>query len=174
MNTLDINFVRRRRFSSLAGLLLLAVGMLAVGVVGVDYLDAREELTRVELGLSKSQKPAVRPLRRENTGTAVADEKQSVERVNAQLNLPWDEVLREIAIRTGPSVALLDMEAQGQTRTLRLTGEAKTMSDVVAFVGRLRESPLIEVANLSRHEQAQAASVSVIRFSLDAVWRSPS
>jgi Tfp pilus assembly protein PilN len=91
--------------------------------------------------------------------------------VVTQLRLPWGAILHEIETRTGPDVALLNMEAQGPTRTLRLTGEAKTMTDVLAYLSRLRESGLIESANLTHHEEKQVGAVSIIRFSLDATWK---
>jgi Tfp pilus assembly protein PilN len=71
-------------------------------------------------------------------------------------------------------VAILGVEAQGQAHSLRVTGEAREMADVVAYVRRLRKSPSIESANLSHHEEKQAGTVKVIRFSLDANWRAPS
>ena len=174
MNSLDLNFLRRRRLVSMPGLVLFALGAAALSVVGMDYRAARAELNRVELGLAAPRKSDATAAQRDLALPAATDEKQAVERVRAQLNTPWDVVLREIATRAGPSVALLELEAQGQTRSLRITGEAKTMSDVVAFVGRLRESKIIETANLSRHEEVMSASVKVIRFSLDANWKNAS
>jgi Tfp pilus assembly protein PilN len=80
-------------------------------------------------------------------------------------------VLQAIDAVADPTVPLLSVEAQGQTRTLRLTGEAKQMSDVVRLVGRLGASPLIDTATLSHHEERMAGTVKVIRFSLDLTWK---
>lgn len=173
MNALDINFVPRRRFGSPLGLLLLVTGMVATALVGNDYLAVSDELARVEQKQARLQKPQASVVRRDNPSPALQGSKPVVEPVMAQLQLPWSEVLQEVETRTGPAVALLDLEAQGQTRTLRLSGEARSMPDVVAYVSRLRESPLIEAAHLSHHEEAQAQSVTVIRFSLDATWKAP-
>lgn len=174
MNALDINFVQRRRLGSSLGVLLLATGMVAAVLVGSDYLAVSDELARVEQKQARLQKTQASPVRRDNPAPASQDDKQFVDPVMSQLQLPWSAILQEIEARTGPAVALLDLEAQGQARTLHLTGEAKSMSDVVAYVSRLRESPLIEAAHLSHHEEVQAQSVTVIRFSLDATWKAPS
>ncbi len=174
MNALNINFVQRRRLASTLGWLLLVMGLVAVGTIGGDYLDARDELARVEQRQARLQRPAANPARRAASAPEVRNDTQAVERVKAQLHLPWDTVLREVESATSPAIALLDLEAKGQTRVLRLTGEAKTMTDVVAYVSRLRQSRWIEAANLSHHEEKQAASVKVIRFSVDATWRAPS
>ena len=174
MHTLGINFVQRPRFSSSLGLLLFVVGVAAAGAVAVDYLDAREELERVEAKQARLQRPdaALRP--KASTAPVARDDAQAVERVASQLRTPWDAMLHEIELRADPAVALLSVEAQGQKRSLRLTGEAKEMADVVAYVGHLRESPWIKAAYLTGHEEKQVGAVRVIRFSLDATWSEPS
>jgi Tfp pilus assembly protein PilN len=173
MNALHIDFVPRRRFASWLGLLLFAAGLGAVSVAAIDYLDASDELERVELKQARQQRPDAGARPRAKTASAPRDDTQAIDRVTAQLQLPWDALLHELETRTGPAVALLDIEAQGQTRTLRITGEAKTMADIVAYLGQLRESELIEAANLSHHEEKLVAAVSIIRFSLDASWKAP-
>lgn len=177
MHALGINFIRRGRFASPLGLLLFAVGAMATGAVAVDYLDASEDLQRVEalqVRLQRQVRHDAGPRRREGAPPAAREDVQAAGRVVSQLRLPWDAVLREIEILADPAVSLLSLESQGQTRTLRLTGEAKTMADAVAYVSRLRESPWIDAAHLSGHEERQAGAVRVIRFSLDAAWSAPS
>ena len=102
------------------------------------------------------------------------DDVKATERIVSQLNLPWNALLQELENLADPGIALLSIESQGQTRTLRLTGEAKTIGDVVAYVTRLRESPQVAAATLSGHEEKQAGAVEVIRFSLDVDWNSRS
>lgn len=172
-HALDMDFVRRRRLASPLGLLLFAVGMMATGAVVVDYLDAGEELHRVKV----QQARLLRQVQhddasrgRESAPTVVRDDVQAAERVVSQLNLPWNALLRELENLADPAVALLSIEGQGQARTLRMTGEAKTMADVAAYVSRLRGSSQIDAATLSGHEKRQAGAVEVIRFSLDVDW----
>jgi Tfp pilus assembly protein PilN len=71
-------------------------------------------------------------------------------------------------------VALLGLEVQTEKRTLRLTGEAKSMDDVAAYVRRLRDSRRIAGATIASHEERLAGAVKVIRFSLEAGWSEPS
>jgi Tfp pilus assembly protein PilN len=52
-----------------------------------------------------------------------------------------------------------------------LTGEARTMADVLAYVGRLGASPGIAAATLSGHEERASGAVRRVRFSLDVTWR---
>jgi len=170
MHALAINFVQQRRFASPLGLLLLAAGIVAMGVVTLDYVDALDELDRVELRQARVKSPgdAARPLA--GAAALVRTDAKAIDVVAGQLGLPWDAVLREIESRSDPAVALLSVEAQGQARTMRISGEAKTMADVVAYVGRLRESPRLTSVFLSGHDEKQAGAVTVVRFSLDAKW----
>lgn len=173
MHALDINFAGHRRFGSALGLLLFAISVVAAAVVAIDYLDAREELERAEARQARLQRPAAASRQRGGAAPVARDESRAIERVGSQLRLPWDAMLREVELRSDPAVALLSVEAQGQTRRLHLTGEARTMVDVVAYVSRLRESPWIKTAYLSGHEEKQVGAVRVIRFSLDATWSAP-
>jgi Tfp pilus assembly protein PilN len=176
MHALDLDFVKRRRPASPLGLLLLFAGAAAAGVVATDYLDARAALERVEAQRSRLERQSrqSRPGAPPKAGAAPArDDAQSAAGAVAQLRLPWDALLREIELLADSSVALLSVESQGQARTLRLAGEAKTMADAVAYLARLRESPWIDTAHISGHEERQAGGVRVIRFSLEAVWSGP-
>ncbi len=181
MNALAINFVQGRRLASPLGLLLLVVGVAAAGVVAWDYQEARDALDRVELRQARVTRPASAP--RPIAGTTAADPARNgatganaakaIEVVAAQLSLPWDAMLRAVETGSDPTVALLSVEAQGQTRTVRISGEAKSMSDVAAYVRRLRASPLLASVFLNGHEEKQAGAVTVIRFTLDAKWSGP-
>lgn len=173
MQALNLNFMAHRRLGSPLGLLVLAAGMVAVSVVAIDYIEVRAELERVQLRQTRQTKPDA-PRQRTSASPATLDDAKAMARVSSQLRLPWDAVLREMELRVDPAVAILSVEGQGQTRTLRITGEAKTMADVGAYVNQLRQSSLIDTAYLSGHEEKQAGAVKVIRFSLDAVWRLPS
>lgn len=174
MHALDLDFVKRRRLASPLGLLLLIAGTAAAGVVAMDYLDARAALERVEAQHSRLERQSRQKAPLPKAGAAPArDDAQSAARAVAQLRLPWDALLREIELLADSSVALLSVESQGQARTLRLAGEAKTMADAVAYLARLRESPWIDTAHISGHEERQADGVKVIRFSLEAAWSGP-
>jgi Tfp pilus assembly protein PilN len=174
MNPLGLNFVERRRYVSPLGWLLLAGGAALAVVLAFDLRDAQTELERVQLQQARLSRPVATARAKSASKPAAREDVKLIERVASKLQLPWDAVLDEIDQLEDPAVAILGVEAQGQAHSLRLTGEAREMADVVAYVRRLRKSPSIESANLSHHEEKQAGAVKVIRFSLDANWRAPS
>ncbi len=172
MHLLGIDFVEQRRFGSPRGLLFLAVGMIAISLVCVDYLDARDELQRAEAEQTRllQQTKSKTPAERSNRPGALQAEIKAAERIALQLNLPWNALLGTLEKNSNPDVALLTIESQGQTRRLHLTGEARSIDDIVAYAARLGKSPKITTATLSGHEEKQSGQVDVIRFALDVDW----
>jgi Tfp pilus assembly protein PilN len=143
------------------------MGLLAAGWAWSDYQAANEELEK----LQRLQQRQTRSASSARQGPAVAsDKRNTVEQSMAQLSLPWSQVLGEIERRTGSSIALLHIEAQGQSHKLRLTGETKSMDEVAAYLNRLRSSAVISSVNLVRHELRQAGAVSLLRFVVEASW----
>jgi Tfp pilus assembly protein PilN len=173
MRALGINFVRRRRFASPLGFVLLSAGIIAFGVTTMDYLDAQADLERVEARQARLIQSGTKTRKVESPTTAATDEARAVVGLVSQLRQPWDIVLHNLEILADPTVAFLSVEAQGQARKLRINAETKSMDDAIAYVGRLRRSPLVESAVLSGHEVKQSGPVSVIRFTTDATWSQP-
>ncbi len=170
---LDIDFIRRRRPVSLACVVLLLAGLVTVGVTLSDYLDARNDLERLEARqarMQRGQRQESLALRRAEPAAQPLAEIPTVDSIAARLRLPWDAMLQELERHADAPVALLSVESQGHGRGLRLTGEAKSMADVLAYVSRLGASPRIGSATLSGHEARMAGAVRVIRFSLDVTW----
>jgi Tfp pilus assembly protein PilN len=172
MNALALNFVRQRRYVSPLGLMLLAAGLLSAALVAQDFLEAQAELQRTQQHQARLQRTLQAPRSRVAARPASREDANVVGSVATQLNLPWNALLNEIDLLVDPAVVVLSVEAQGQSHSLRLTGEAREMTDVVAYMRRLRKSPSIESAYLSHHEERQAGAAKLIRFSLDAKWRS--
>jgi hypothetical protein len=173
VQALQIDFVRRRRLASPLGWLLLLVGLIGLGGVVLDYTQAQDELLAVQARSQRQariDKPAparrpAAPMNPESSNAAV--------HASAALTQPWDGLLRELESLNEPRVALLSLDAKAEARTLRVTGEANAMADVVAYIKRLRPSPLTRSAALVTHEIRRDGQVDVIRFSLDVIWKLP-
>ena len=171
MQPIAINFAKRPHRASWLGVALCALGASATLVSAWSYRDAQADVEQAQARLARLQRTTAAVRLPATTPELRKDEDKSLTRVSNQLRRPWGGLLGEIEGISSPAVALLSMESQGQTRSLRMSGEAKTMSDVVAYVNRLRQLSLVESVYLSQHEEKQSGGVSVIRFSLDAVWR---
>ncbi len=171
MQALEINWVARPRRVTTIGLLLALAGLLCAIFVALDYLDADTEQAALQVRqnrVSKGDAPKKRsyvetePLARDAALTAA--------QIDTQLQLPWSDFLQAIESSNLPSVALLGVEAQGSTRVLHLVAEAKDVEDLLAYVKKLRASPVLRDVFVAGQEEKLVGSVKVIRFSVEATW----
>lgn len=166
MQALELDFVRRRRFS-VPGVMLAVAGAAALGAALLEHLEAYEARLRAETRLTRLERQTNAQRR---IGSPPRDTDAPAMLALARLRLPWDALLGEIELIGDPAVALLVLEVQGASGTLRLAGEAKGMADAVAYLGRLRASPWIDSAHIVAHEERQNAGIGVVRFTIEAEW----
>ena len=87
-----------------------------------------------------------------------------------QLNLPWRELQEAVAAATPPAVALLTLEPDAKKHVLRLSAEAKTSDDMIAYVQALKEQEFFTRVVLTRHETNEQDPNRPLRFQLEAEW----
>jgi Tfp pilus assembly protein PilN len=88
-----------------------------------------------------------------------------------QLNLPWRALHDAVQAGTPSNIALLALEPDARKSMLRITAEAKTSDDMIAYVEQLQKSEWFGGVLLSRHEVNEQDPNRPIRFQLDAQWR---
>jgi Tfp pilus assembly protein PilN len=88
-----------------------------------------------------------------------------------QLNLPWRALHDAVQAGTPPNIALLALEPDARKSLLRITAEAKSSDDMIAYVEQLKNSEWFSGVLLSRHEINEQDPNRPIRFQLDAQWR---
>ncbi|HZV65151.1 MAG TPA: PilN domain-containing protein, partial [Telluria sp.] len=65
------------------------------------------------------------------------------------------------------------LEPDARKRTMRITAEAKTSDDMIAYVEQLKQQELFAAVVLTRHEINDQDPNKPIRFQLDAQWTAP-
>lgn len=172
LRPLSIDFGAGRPPPSRWGVALLGAGLVAGAAAALDYLAAADELARLaqrELSLERRAGRASAP-----AGTTAAAT-QAAEAAR-QLKRPWDALLRDLeralgdAEAAGGGVALLSVEPDAAQRQLRITGEARQLADILAFVGRLEGAPSLQRPTLAGHRARQSDGVPVVEFSVVAGW----
>jgi Tfp pilus assembly protein PilN len=88
-----------------------------------------------------------------------------------QLNLPWRALHDAVQAGTPASIALLALEPDARRNTVRITAEAKSSDDMIAYVEQLQKGDWFSAVSLSRHEINEQDPNRPIRFQLDARWR---
>ena len=168
---LDIDFARNaRRGSSPAGLALLLAGAAALTLVTLELDDldqqavaAEAKLKSLTRGMASAPGAKSAVAAKDAAGTAAGE-------VLAQLRTPWPELLEELEAISDLPVAVLDFEARARGRSLRLAGEAKTMTEVLAFIEKLRKSKRLDDVFLQAHEARKVGAAEVIAFTVQATW----
>jgi Tfp pilus assembly protein PilN len=90
-----------------------------------------------------------------------------------QLNLPWRALHDAVQSATPAAIALLALEPDAKRRSLRITAEAKSSDDMIAYVERLRGQDGFGAVALVRHEINEQDPNRPIRFQVDAAWSAP-
>lgn len=90
-----------------------------------------------------------------------------------QLNTPWQALRDAIGAATPPAIALLTLEPDLRRRSMRITAEAKTSDDMIAYIELLKQQELFGAVALVRHEISELDPNKPIRFQLDAQWSAP-
>ena len=90
-----------------------------------------------------------------------------------QLNLPWRALHDAVGAATPPSIALLALEPDARKRAMRITAEAKSSDDMIAYIEVLKQQALFASVVLARHEINEQDANRPIRFQVDAEWSAP-
>jgi Tfp pilus assembly protein PilN len=88
-----------------------------------------------------------------------------------QLNLPWRALHDAVQAATPPTVALLALEPDAKRSALRITAEARSSDDMIAYVEQLQAIDWFGPVGLVRHEINVQDPNRPIRFQIDARWK---
>ena len=88
-----------------------------------------------------------------------------------QLNLPWRGLHDAVQAATPATIALLALEPDAKKSSVRITAEAKSSDDMIAYVEQLQHVEWFSTVLLARHEINEQDRNKPIRFQIDAQWR---
>ena len=157
-----------------AAWMLLGVGIalcVPAALVANDYL-AEQRAFEAELAARSARVAA--PLAVQAVARAPLATPAQAGAVNAairQLNLPWRDLHDAVRAATPATVALLALEPDAKRRVLRITAEARSSDDMLAYVERMGALDWFEGVALTRHEINEQDPNRPIRFQFDAQWR---
>lgn len=135
------------------------------------YQEDQAELEALQAALAARTQAARPPPVAAAPKVAVSEaQARAVNAAVMQLNLPWRELHEAVRAATPDSVALLALEPDAKLRTLRITAEARTSDDMLAYVARMQEQRWFGTVLLSRHEIAEQDPNRPLRFQLIAQW----
>jgi Tfp pilus assembly protein PilN len=162
---MKIDFAGGSTPPSPAGLLAIALAVVAcVGAVA-PCLEAFGQLQQDHATLAGAR------LRVQDASVSLSPKQiESVNRTVRQLNLPWASLWDAVEAGLSDRVALLSLEPEAGTRTLRLQGEAKSAEDMIDFTEALANDKRFLSARLVRHDINDSDRNRPYRFQLEAQW----
>lgn len=161
MARLDFDFHASGPRRSLFGVLLALAGAAAFAWSAQAWQAARDAQAGLELRIAALD-TAARPVAATRLSPATQAGEAARQRVSAQLAYRWQPAFSALAGARDKRIALLALDAVQAKSQIKLVAEARTLEDVLAWIGRLQRQPGVKRAVLVQHDvQADAESQPV-------------
>lgn len=135
----------------------------------VNYWNNRVE--RLEKQQQQKSAPRTRSTPRiREFGQEIRKEIAQANAILDQLNLPWETLFDSIEHAITEEIALLSLQPNVSNRTLRISGEAKDMSELLDFVEALERESIFENVHLLNYKIKQDNPHRPVIFLLTAAW----
>jgi len=178
MPRLKLKFPDREQAAPHIDFALLLIGLLVLAGVFWQYRQVTEEVNywtnRVErLEKQQQQKAAPRTRAAPRVKEYSQEIRKEITQANAildQLNLPWETMFDAIEHAATEQIALLSLQPNVGNRTLRISGEAKSMAELLDFVEALERELVFENVHLINYKIKQDNPQRPIIFLLTAAW----
>lgn len=178
MSRLRLRFPYREQSAPQLDLSLLLLGLSIVVAVFFQFRYQVEEINawsnRVER-MERQQQQKAAPRTRTTSrirefGQEIQKEITQANAILDQLNLPWEMLFDSIEQAATEDVALLSLQPNFSNRSLRLSGEAKSMAELLDFVEALERESVFENVHLLNYKIKLENPQRPIIFLLNAEW----
>jgi Tfp pilus assembly protein PilN len=166
MRRVELDYLAPVRATPWLGVLLLVISLAAAGVLVKRYADTQEALASLEAS-GKRVSPERRPLPAVSKERLEAEVK-SAESVVRQLALPWASMIQAIEQSATRDVALLQLQPDAETRSVKLTAEARTREAMFDYLRRLEASRGLAQVHVVSHQVQKDDPRHPVQFSLQA------
>lgn len=173
MRNPDIDFQPRR--PGLLGMALLLAGGVLCADTWYDWQGKREQLADLQAQMNQLEKRSKQLRRNGQPGnepeTALtAEQGKALRQAENTIRIDWEALYRHIDRATGEDLVLLGITPNTAAHTLQLSGEARNLPAILAFIEALRQAPLEQVALLS-HKIKSDDPQRPISFEIAANWK---
>lgn len=168
----DLDFSGRRRPPGSLGWLMLACGALAaLGVLHeFDVAETRLAEARHAYERIRRHRAVARPVHLP-AAPLTDPERRAALGVAAGLGRDWNALLAALeSAADDPGLALRELDQDGAKGRLKLSGEARNLPEVFAFVKRLEAIPALRDVRLVSYAFRQDGPIQVVGFDLQARW----
>ena len=167
---LELDYVAPPRRPRWIGVSLLIVALVIAGDMALRYRDARQELAALDAaqGLLNPDRRLARAVPKER----LDEEVKTINAAVRQLTLPWAQMIEAVESAAAGDVVVLQMQPEAQSRSVRLTAEAKSREAMLRYVRRLEQSRALSGVHLVSHQVQVEDPSRPIQFGVQAAFRS--
>lgn len=162
----ELDYLAPVRRAPWTGLAVLALSLAVAGAMLENYRGVRAGLAQLEAqgGLAGPQRSAVRALSKER----LEEEAKSAEAVVRQLTVPWAGVMLAIEQAAMRDVAILQLQPDAGTRSLKLVAEARQREAMFEYLRRLGAARGFSDVYIVSHQVQRDDPQRPIQFSVQA------
>lgn len=174
---LDLDFIQHSPFSLLSWTWLGISVLLTSFVITfftwqlyqtkqVNQAEFSSKLLEIEQQLNRKETPV------NQVSIEIApDERLQIQATVTALMVPWASVLLGIEAADMQDVALLSFEPNRKKNQVTLTGEAKNLETIFAYIQKLEAQPTLEKVYLQKHSIDEANLSKPVTFTVYAQWK---
>jgi hypothetical protein len=167
MQRIELDFVRRRPASRWAGRVLLAVALGVTGEMGFTYVQLERAVNTNEAIVARA---ASSSHARKSAPSVSAEELAAARETVDRLGLPWARLFTALEAAASEQVALLAIEPDTKSGTVKISGDSKDYLAALAYVLNLSQADALSQVQLVRHELKQNDPQRPVSFSIQAAW----
>jgi len=142
---------------ALTGALLVAG--LALGWVCLQVYQTTQETRALELEVQNAQSRIAEHINNQKAKQALSTETdlskenlKAVGNVIKQLNVPWQDIFKQLEKTMPPDIALLSIEPDAQRGQIRLQAEAESLDSLLRYASSLQNYSIFGRLNYSKHQ----------------------
>ena len=166
--------LRRTLFLAPPTLVYALPGVLALCIPALfmtqSYFEQREELRDLQAALAARSAPAPQAAPPAPKVAVALAQAGAVNAAILQLNLPWRDLAAALGEATPGTIALLALEPDAKRRTVRISAEARSSDEMLAYITRLQAEEWFSSVVLLRHEVMEQDPNRPLRFQVSVQW----
>lgn len=171
MDALRLDYQIPSRRSRPLLLLLLFIGALAAIAITVESSSLKRQIGERSTALQQARLAHTpQPQRSQKEQRLSAGMQKAQEDILARLSLPWVALFKALEGAQDGTIALLAIEPNIKTGTVRLTAESGSLERALAYLDRLQQQPALREVTLIEHEIAVEMAGQPVRFTLILAW----
>lgn len=179
---LDLDFIQVKPYFkwSWIGAALLLLGLVSSYITWLAHQKITAQQAEVSLALQavEYQKNQVRLNKTAKANTLKSnidlikpEQFKELQLTTNALNMPWNGLLDGLEQSSLADVAVLGLQPDAKKKLLTISGEAKNLPTVLAYIDRLEKQPMLDKVILQKHNVSETDKDKPVRFTLLANWQ---